>query len=294
MKIKIKELARSIKDRLQDSKYSGNNYLTFWIISEVTGMEVAKLFTIDDLELTSDQQNRLQYILSELMDKNKPLQYIFGSIDFLNLKIKVTPPILIPRPETEAWCQEVINTFSGFKDQALNILDLCCGTGCIGLSFAKNFPKSNVLLLDINPDAIALAKENAQLNKIENVKFLQSDLFEKVPQNLKFDLIVSNPPYISAKDYETLSPEVKDWEDKMALFAEDEGLALIKKIIKESPIYLDSTRIEKNNRDQFNLFIEIGYDQKLKIKNFLQEIKFRDMKFIKDLQGHDRVIALKI
>jgi release factor glutamine methyltransferase len=212
-------------------------------------------------KLTPEQEKLLATQLDQIIHENKPLSYIIGLVPFLDLKIKVTPPILIPRPETEEWVHQVIEKLNSNKNQVKKILDIGTGSGAIALSLAKNFPDTEVWAIDINQTALRLAQENAELNAIKNVKFLESDLFEKL-QDQKFDLIVSNPPYIPEKMKDTLSATVTQWEDPKALFSGPAGLNLIELILKESQKHLNY-----NPHLPFQLVIEIDTTQYESIQN---------------------------
>jgi release factor glutamine methyltransferase len=206
-------------------------------------------------DLTLEQEKLLAQYLDQIIHEHKPLSYIIGFVPFLDLKIKVTPPILIPRPETEEWVHQLIAKLSAHTGKVKKILDIGTGSGAIALSLAKNFPDAEVWAIDINQTALLLAQENAELNGIKNVIFLQSNLFENL-QDQKFDIIVSNPPYIPETMRDTLSKSVTQWEDAKALFSGSTGLNLIELILKESPNHLNY-----NSDLPFQLVIEIDSTQ---------------------------------
>ena|SRR3990167_2135953 len=233
--------------------------------------------------LTEQQLNKLNNLIKEHIEENRPIQYIIGNTDFLDLKIKVKEPILIPRSETEEWVNNLLNKFKNFENHKLKIVDIGTGTGCIAIALAKFFKNSEIFAIDINPVALELAQENAELNKIKNIKFVESDLFSNFDE--KVDIIVSNPPYISLKDYENLDASVKSWEDKTALTAEDDGLFIIKKIIEESKNYLLKDSILKNLP---RIYIEIDAFQAKKVLEILAKNGFNG-EVLKDYAGKDRV-----
>jgi len=234
-------------------------------------------------ELTDKQIEKLNSLIKEHVEQNRPIQYIIGVTDFLDLKIKVKEPILIPRPETEEWVNNLLNKFKNFENHKLKIVDIGTGTGCIAIALAKFFKNSEIFAIDINPVALKLAKENAELNQIKNIKFVESDLFSNF--NEKVDLIVSNPPYISLKDYENLDASVKNWEDKVALAAEDDGLFIIKKIIQESKNYLNKDSILKN---MSRVYIEIDASHGKKVIEIFEKNEFNG-EIVKDYVGKDRL-----
>lgn len=259
----------------------------WWLLEKIMDMPQAKLISQSSLALTTDQQKKLHGILSDI-DIHKPIAYILGTVPFLDLELSIKPPILIPRPETEYWCFELIQMLKKIPEQKFKILDLCTGSGCIGLALAHALPQAQVIAIDINPDACTLAQENAQRNKIYNIKIIQSDLFEALPNEM-FDIIVSNPPYIATQEFTSLDQSVKLWEDYRALVALDEGFALIKKIIIGAKERLSLSEVfSQNNIPQ--LWIEIGYLQGEKTKFLMQETGFCKVTIMKDMYHKDRVV----
>lgn len=180
-----------------------------WIVELATGKQALRIVTHPEEPLTLEQVDAVSTILKQLISDRKPLQYILGSVPFLDLELIVRPPLLIPRPETEYLCSWLIEKLEKIP---LTILDMCTGTGCIGLSLAQALPASTVYLVDISPLACTTAQENALKNNITNVTIFQSDLFTNLPQELRFDLIVSNPPYVTEEEWTTLAPEVRLWK----------------------------------------------------------------------------------
>lgn len=231
--------------------------------------------------LTQEQQNLLDQWIYEIVHDHKPIAYVLGNVDFLGLSLNVEPPILIPRQETEEWCSYLINEIK--KTPAIaTILDICTGSGCIALALATAFPKAHVTALDIEPQALNLTMRNAKINGIANVHCILSDLYTALDNSEKYDLIVSNPPYISFDEWHSVELSVKNWEDHKALITEDDGLYLIKKIITGA-----ATRL--NNQRQ--LWIEMGYQQGPAVKQLFEDAGFVHVKILKDLQGNDRVVT---
>lgn len=181
----------------------------------------------------------------------------------------------------------------GDNNEPLQILDLCTGSGCIALALADALPKAKVYGTDIADAALALAHENAQHNHITNVNFIKSDLFEKISAAQKFDLIVANPPYIPEQNWSTLEPSVKDWEDKHALIAPDQGLALIKKIIATAPAYLKPNNLLKK-LGIHQLYIEIDETQGAIVSTYLQNHGYTHTTIAKDLAGKDRLASGRV
>ena len=230
----------------------------WWLLEHVTQKSQAELLL--NFQLSTQENTQLEQAIFQLHKEHKPLAYIIGFVPFLNLKIQVQPPILIPRPETEEWVAKIITDFAQYQSSIKKICDIGTGSGCIALALAKNFPNAHVTAIDINPAALELAQHNAAINNIKNITFLHSDLFDQLSQNTQFDLIVSNPPYIDPECLPALMPEVTKWEDHGALFASDAGLKIIKQIVQKSSEFL-----QKNNALPAQLILEIDHDQHEKV-----------------------------
>ena len=253
----------------------------WWLLEKLTGKTKAELILEEEILLTDEQQNTLNRWVKERVEDKKPLQYILGSVPFCDLQILVEPPILIPRPETEELCAWLIDKISPVEDK-FSILDIGSGSGCISLALAQALPNARVTGIDIHENAIALSNKNKAHNKITNANFIESDLYENLC-NKKFDLIISNPPYISEKDFLTLSPEVSKWEDKSALVAEDDGFAIHKKILMGAPDFLHS-----DGQHGGRVVIECGKGQAEELKALFEKAGFKKVSVHKDLEGVDR------
>lgn len=279
----VQNLAQQLLPVYEEITVATSN--AWWIIETLTKKTKINLIRDSYFELTQDQQQTLTSWLYDILHNQKPLQYIIGEVPFLQLDLTIKPPILIPRPETEAWCAQLIVQLKASNQYPRMILDLCTGSGCIGLALAQAFPNSTVYATDINPHALDLARYNAQRNGLQNIIFIESDLFQAIPAELSFDLIVSNPPYIAQSEWQQLEPSVKLWEDHNALVAQDHGLALIKKIITQAPDFLSPTA---------QVWIEIGYQQGTIVADFFKKRGFTEVNILSDLQNHDRVVHGKI
>lgn len=213
----------------------------------------------------------------------QPIQHITHMQEFMKMNFYVNNNVLIPRPDTETLVEEVIKIAK--KIRAKKILDLCTGSGAIAVSLAKYIEESNITAVDISKEALRVAKLNAKNNEVENqITFVESDLFEKIPKE-KYDMIVSNPPYIKRDIIKTLDKEVQK-EPKIALDGGYDGLDFYRKIIHKSEEYL---------KFKGYLCLEIGYDQKIDVIDLIeQEEKYLDTYCKKDLYGNDRVIVTKL
>jgi len=235
--------------------------------------------------LEPGQYNRLTKILKQRAS-GEPLQYLLGDTEFMGIRFKVRPGVLIPRPETEVLVEEVINSVFSSGIERPRILDIGTGSGNIAVSLAKFLKKSDVYAVDISDTCVSLAKTNARLNAVSpKVSFCRSDLFTCFKgQDIKFDIIVSNPPYVSKKEYEQLPIDVLR-EPTLALVAGKDGLLFFKAIEKESHSFL--------KRGGF-LFLEIGFGQAEGIKKIFSSGRgWQGVRFKKDLTGIDRVAIIE-
>lgn len=290
--IGIHDLIQSIATRL-DKKYQNSTLCTqyaWWVLQAITHKNKASLIAHSPILLSAAQAEQLDDWIHRQLHDNIPLQYLLGSVPFLSANILVEPPILIPRPETENWVAELIARLQQLEYQKFTILDMCTGSGCIAIALAQAFPQATIYAADISTQAISLAKKNARYNNVSNIQFIVSDLFDAIPEGMTFDMIISNPPYIAYKEWETLDPSVKEWEDRNALIADQNGLSILRKIITQSSKYLHPhAELKLNHLPQ--LIVEIGYQQGPEVESLFQEASFYDTVIEKDLQGHDRVVS---
>ena len=233
-------------------------------------------------EIKEEDKDKIREMLVLRAKKRKPLQYILGEWEFYGLPFKVSEGVLIPRADTEILVEQCIQLMREVEEP--NILDIGSGSGAISIAIANELKSSSVTGIDINEKAIELANENKTLNKIENVNFIKSDLFEKIDKDFKYDLIVSNPPYISKNEYETLMPEVKNYEPQNALTDLGDGLYFYREISKLAGEHL---------KDTAYLAYEIGYNQAKDVTKILQNNNFDILSVIKDYGGNDRVVIAK-
>ena len=221
--------------------------------------------------------------------KNTPIQYIINKQEFMGIDFYVDENVLIPQPDTEILVEEVIsiinnNIEKGFNRSDFKVLDLCTGSGAIGISIAKKVDNLKVTLSDISRNALNVAKTNCiRIISNKEIEFIESDLFENIDD--RFDIIVSNPPYIKTKEIKSLSKEVQN-EPVLALDGGEDGLRVYKKIIDKAYKFL--------NKNGF-LCLEIGYDQKNEVIDLIKNnTNYENIYSKKDLSGNDRVIICKI
>lgn len=260
------------------------------ILTWVLNLPLSQLITSQDTKLSDTDHRRIEQVLEEHLKDHKPLQYCFGTVPFLATTLRVRPPILIPRPETEWWVDLIIGTLQKAPRAPQSLLDIGTGSGCIAISLALAFPEATIYAVDCEPEALKLAKENAALAGCTNIIFVQSNLYEQLPQEVTFDCILSNPPYISETEYQQLDPQVGRWEDPQALKAADDGYALLNSIITQAPRWL-------THDPQFaqvpQLAVEIGAQQATRVQAFMKAAGFHPQTFT-DLAQKDRLVTGKI
>lgn len=231
------------------------------------------LFLNKEEALDEKIENELK-IINDKINEGYPLQYAIGKWNFYGLDLLVDKRALIPRYETEILVDLIINDNSSNK----KILDIGTGSGAISLALSKNLKDSKIIGVDISKNAIDLANENKIKLNINNVEFKESDIFSNIEE--KFDIIVSNPPYINKEDFEKLDNKLY-YEPQNALYGGEDGLYFYKKIIKNAKNFLN-----KNGK----IYLEIGYDQKDSISDLLEEYGYKQIKSYKDFNDFDRII----
>ena len=224
-------------------------------------------------ELEADVMSEYESVLRKRAE-HVPLQYITGEQEFMGLNFKVNSSVLIPRQDTETLVEQALKIIK----PDMRILDLCTGSGCVLISILKNATNVTGLGTDISKQALLVAKENARLNDVI-AEFERSDLFDSISE--KFDVIVSNPPYIPTDVILTLMPEVAQFEPYQALDGKEDGLYFYRKIIKECTEYLNPNG---------TILFEIGHDQGEAVSDMLHQNGFDDVRVIKDLAQNDRVV----
>ena len=232
-------------------------------------------------QLTKEKEELYFSLIDKHIEKNVPLSHLAGFEYFYDRKFKVTKDVLSPRMETEELIYKVIEYIKSINKNNIKILDLCTGSGIIGITLRKEleFKSLEVVASDISEEALKVAKENAIMNEAE-VKFIQSDIFEDI--NEKFDIIVSNPPYIAYNDKITMEENVLNYDPHLALFAEEDGMYFYREIVESAKEYLEEDGI---------VFFEIGYDQREKILKLANENGFK-AEVYKDINGRDRMAIL--
>jgi len=257
------------------------------LLSHVLAKKRIELYTQFDRTVTEDQLTRLHDLVKRA-GQREPIAYLVGKTEFYSLELNVSPDCMIPRPETELLVERAIEFLQGRSGPQI-VCDLCTGSGCIATAIVKNCPNARIIATDIDDDALKVAAQNVQKHLLdERVELLCGDLFEPVTARLpgdRFDLIVCNPPYVNAAEYEALARNVRDYEPKLALFAGADGLDILRRVIQEAGGFL---------KPGGALMLEIGFSQDLAIKELLEQTgTFAEIRFDKDLQNHDRIAIAK-
>ena len=234
------------------------------------------------LELTEEDEQKYFQLINKHIKDDTPLSHLVGFEYFYDRKFKVTSDVLSPRMETEELVYKVIDYIRKNNLTNIKILDLCTGSGIIGITLKKELEEFDVKILasDISSRALTVAKENASSLEVD-ISFAESDLFSNIQD--KFDIIVSNPPYIAHDEKKTIKENVLNYDPHLALFAGEEGMYFYRNIIEKSRSYLNEKGI---------MFFEIGYDQKEKIITLGENNRFETVVY-KDINGRDRIAVLK-
>jgi len=253
------------------------------LLSHVLAMKRIELYTQFDKAVDKQQLDRLHELV-ERAGRNEPVAYLTGKTEFYSLELNVTADCMIPRPETELLVERAIE-FLRTRPGKQFVCDLCTGCGCIAVAIAKNFTDADIIATDISDAALNIASQNVEKHQLgERIRLLCGDLFDPIVPQLdvgKFDLIVCNPPYVSAPEFEKLDKNIKDYEPKLALFAGADGLKIYRRIIEKADKFLKSDAA---------LMLEIGFAQGQAIKELLEQAgSFAEIKIEKDLHDNDRI-----
>jgi release factor glutamine methyltransferase len=259
------------------------------LLAHVLKTKRSLLFTESFQIVKKTQMQTYTRLLNRRLN-HEPIAYLIGTMDFAGLTIQVNSSVLIPRPETELLVDVALQQIVKLRSP-VRILDLCTGSGCIAITLAKHAPQSCILGTDINAEALTIARKNARKNGLQldskgNLQFRSGDLFSAVPKKYLqpvWDIIITNPPYIASSVISQLDKDVQDFEPHLALDGGNDGLHLIRTIIKNATDYL---------KPDGWLMIEIGYDQGEYVKKLLEnqgQYQLKSIQITKDLSGLDRL-----
>ena len=257
------------------------------LLSYVVGLKRIELYTQFDKPVAKEQLDRLHDLVKRA-SQNEPIQYLTGRAEFYSLELEVSPDCMIPRPETELLVARAIE-FLRSRSGRQFVCDLCTGCGCVAVAIARNYPDCQIIATDISDAALNVAAKNIEKHQLqERIKLLCGDLFEPLVPQLdvsKFDLIVCNPPYVSAAEFEKLDAKIRDYEPKSALFAGADGLDIYRRIIE---------KVDQLLKPDAALMLEIGYSQGPAVRELLEQAGcFDEIMIEKDLYNNDRVAVAK-
>jgi len=274
----IFEAYNSTKKKLMDAGIEDYVFEAKQIIKHITGLNATQILTLYNNKLTQFQENNLVALIHQ-REVRYPLQYIFGEWDFYGRPYTVGPGVLVPRADTETVIESALEYLK--EIEAPEILDLCAGSGCIGITLAKEKEDSKVLMVEKYMEAFRYTLKNLELNLAANAKATMGDIFEKTGADNRYDLIVSNPPYIPENEMKDISPETK-YEPETALIARDGGMEFYKAITEN---YTESLK------DGGMLLFEVGINESEKVAEILKNAGYCDIKVKKDLNGIDRAVS---
>lgn len=279
----VKDISKAFRKELS-GLYDGKEIdsLCMMAIAEIAGTSSAKIKAFPELELPQEHLDAINAILSRLKT-GEPIQYILGHTEFYGLTFRVNPSVLIPRPETEELVEWILSEVGSLKLAVGNILDIGTGSGCIAVSLKKNLPAFNVSAMDISNDALEIAKANAALNNVD-IDFIHDDILATrlAPTTPPYNIIVSNPPYVTREDKKQMHINVTDFEPHTALFVPENDPLIFYKAIAN----FASKNLEKGGL----LFFEINEGYGEEIVGLLSDKQFINIELRKDMSGKDRMV----
>lgn len=251
------------------------------LLAHVLELPRLKLYLNFEKTVAEPQLTRLRDLVKRRGDR-EPLQHLLGSVSFCGLEIAVSRDALIPRPETELLALRAVELANAVPDRPVTALDFGTGTGCLAIVLAHQCPRAHVTALDVSPAALALARQNAAKHQLaDRITFRQQGNLQDLNPDQKFDLIISNPPYIPSHEIPTLQPEVRDFDPRLALDGGPDGLDFYRQIAREAPARL---------LPQGRILLEIGAGQEEQICALFTTVNMRIEKIIKDYTGFPRII----
>ena len=276
----IRALMEWTEQHFQQKGIESPRLETQLLLSHALGCKKTALYTRWDEVVDDERRGRFRDLIKRRLE-GSPIQHLVGYREFFLLDFEVSPDVLIPRPETELLVTEALNRAKGMA--APRLLDIGTGSGCIAVSFAKQMKSAQVTASDISSKALAVAKRNTERHGLaERIRFVEGDLFVPLSAADRFDLIVSNPPYIAKPEFENLPAHVRDFEPRLALEAGPEGFDVYDRLIPAAINFLEAGGW---------LLLEIGYNQEEGVKQRLASAGFEVGPTIRDDQRHPRVMA---
>lgn len=280
----VKQVSEDFTGQLS-AIYNANevNSLFIMVLENVVNISSAKIRAFPETEISTPDTERITHILTRLTT-GEPIQYILGCAEFYGLTFKVNSSVLIPRPETEELVDWILSSVGSSQLAAGRFLDIGTGSGCIPISLKKNLADAQVSAIDISPEAVQTAEENAQLNSVD-INFIQDDILNPTDHSLlttHYSLIISNPPYVTLEDKKLMHTNVTDFEPHTALFVpEDNPLIFYKAIANFASTHLENDGL---------LFFEINESYGKEIVDILNDKQFTNIELRKDMSGKDRMV----
>jgi len=259
------------------------------MLIDVLKCDRVKLYLDFDKPLSKEEISSFKILLKRRL-KKEPLQYILGKTNFYGYDLVVNENVLIPRPETEILVEKVLEDINNSKKKSVKIFEIGTGSGCISIALSKELAKvgieHHVKVIDNSKDAIEIAKENKELNNVEEerIGFSTKDLFRLNSIDDKYDYIVSNPPYVSREEYNKLDAEIKNFEPKNSLSDGEDGFKFFKKIFS----------LPNNYEYKSKVFCEIGINQKYELESMLKEMGIEDFTFFEDYNKIYRILKINL
>ena len=287
--VQLRKLLAEAETRLTDHGVDPARLDAETLLAHTLMIERTRLLARLSSPISPVEQEIFQHLI-ERRSQREPLAYITGKREFWSREFFVTPAVLIPRPETEflveTTLQLVAQANANVSQSPMRILDIGTGSGCIAVTLAKELPSAELWAVDLSSAALSIAAKNAQHHGVDTrIRFLQGDLFSSLNEDLFFDIIVSNPPYIPRGDLAALQQEVRDWEPQTALDGGKDGLAFYRRLVSES-----SARLRASGW----LIMELGAGQYSTVLHFIQaRSDFQESFCMQDYAGFDRVVAMR-
>ena len=283
----IQKLLNWITEYLTERSIDSPRLSAELLLSGVLETKRIELYTQFDKPVAKQELDRLHDLVKRA-GQNEPVAYLIGKTEFYSLELNITADCMIPRPETELLVQRAIE-FLRTRPGTVLVCDLCTGSGCIAVAIARNFPDARIIATDICDAALNVAAGNVEKHQLKDrIKLLHGDLFDPIISGLdvgKFDLIVCNPPYVSAAEYEKLDKNVKDYEPKIALYAGQDGLDIYRRLIEKVDEFL---------KPDAAFMLEIGFAQGRAVRELLEQTgAFAEIKIEKDPHNNDRIATAR-
>ena len=253
-----------------------------WMLCDLLKIDRSDIYLKINTKISKRNFSKLKEWINQRL-KNKPLQYITGKTEFYGHQISVSPDVLIPRPETERLVDIAIDTIKNLSKP--KILEVGTGSGCISIALGSAKKDANILSLDVSDSALEIAKINTKKNNISNIKFLKLDFLESIPKG-QYDLIISNPPYISKNEMKEIMLDVKEFEPKIALTDNNDGLEFYRRF---------SNKAKKMINEKGSLILEVGIgSHPIRVREIFHSSGFNNIDLISDYNGDSRVIKIEV